>query len=536
MPRHPRIPTPLIFVAALGLAALLSASVARAAEGPRVTPPSGPRTIAVDVSRVKGPLDQAFRFCVGAGRANEGLRADWQEQLADVHRQCGFRYVRFHGLLHDDMGIYQETDDGQPVYNWQYLDALYDAILRVGMKPFVELGFMPKALASGEKTIFWWRGNVTPPKSYPKWEALVEALTRHLEERYGRDEVASWYFEVWNEPNLDGFWSGTQADYWELYARAAHAIKRVFPGYRVGGPATAGAAWVPEFLRHCAEQDLPVDFVSTHSYNVDGYLDEAGRQQLHLVQRDVVGDDVLRVASEIAASPRPGVELHFTEWSTSYSSRDPIHDHYFSAPFILSRLKRVAGKAQSMSYWTFTDVFEEGGPGPTPFHGGFGLVNLQGLRKPSFYAYQFLNRLGPTELENADPQSWASKSADGVQILLFDLHTPAQDAPNQVYFKRDLPAARAGEVRLVVSGLAPGDYELTLHHVGYRVNDVYADYLLMGSPPWLSREAVAHLAAENDGRPVLRRRVSVAAGAPLEHTIEMRENDVWLALVTRRAP
>ncbi len=513
----------------LSILLLLAPSVSAAAAS------ATPRTIAVDVGRVKGPHDKAFRLCVGAGRANEGLRADWQQQLRTVRRECGFRYVRFHGLLHDDMGVYQETRDGKPVYNWQYVDALFDGILEAGVKPFVELGFMPAALASGEKTIFWWKGNVTPPKSYDKWEALTEALTRHFEERYGRDEVASWYFEVWNEPNLEYFWAGSQADYFELYARAARAVKRVHAGYRVGGPATAGAAWAPEFLRYCAEKDVPVDFVSTHSYNVDGYLDERGEQQLRLVRdKDVVGDDVLRVAAEIAASKHPAAELHFTEWSASYSSRDPVHDHYFSAPFILSRLKRVAGAAHSMSYWTFTDVFEEGGPGPTPFHGGFGLLNLQGLRKPAFYAYQFLNRLGDTELENGDAQSWACTSAEGVQILLWDLRTPAQDAPNQVYFKRDVPAAGVGDVKLAVAGLPAGDYDLTLHRVGHRSNDVYADYLVMGSPPWLSQAQVARLAAQNDGSPLLRRRVTLAPGAVLEHTLEMRENDVWLALVTRR--
>jgi xylan 1,4-beta-xylosidase len=533
-----RAPSVLLLLAtAVGGAASAAATMDATAEGPPTQAKAtvvAPRTIAVDVGRVKGPHDKAFRFCVGAGRAAEGLRADWQEQLATVSRECGFRYLRFHGLLHDDMGVFQETRQGEAIYNWQYVDALYDAILGVGMKPFVELGFMPAALASGQKTIFWWKGNVTPPKSYEKWEALIEALTRHLEERYGRDEVASWYFEVWNEPNLEAFWTGSQADYFQLYARAARAIKRVHTGYRVGGPATAGAAWVDEFLRHCTEQDLPVDFVSTHSYNVEGYLDELGKQQLRLVQRDVVGDDVLRVAGEIAASPCPEVELHFTEWSASYSSRDPVHDHYFSAPFILSRLKRIAGTAQSLSYWTFTDIFEEGGPGPTPFHGGFGLLNLQGLRKPAFYAYQFLNRLGDMELLNEDPSSWACTSEEGVQILLWDLRTPDQDAPNQVYFKRDLPSAPTGEVRLVVSGLPAGDYDLALHRVGHRSNDVYADYLLMGSPSWLSGPEVERLASRNDGRAILRRRVTLAAGESLEHRLEMHANDVWLALVQRR--
>jgi xylan 1,4-beta-xylosidase len=500
--------------------------------------PTAARTIAVDVTKVKGPHDKAFRFCVGAGRANEGLRADWEEQLATVHRECGFRYCRFHGLLHDDMGVYREARDGSPLYNWQYVDKLYDAMLAAGVKPFVELSFMPQALASGERTIFWWRGNVTPPKSYEKWEALIEALTRHLEERYGREEVKTWYFEVWNEPNLspDGFWTGTQADYFKLYEHAARAIKRVCPDYRVGGPATAGAAWTPEFLRHCAENHLPVDFVATHSYNVDGYLDENGQQALRMIRgRNNVSDDVLRVAKEIAASAFPRLELHFTEWSASYSSRDPVHDHYFSAPYILSTLKLVTGAAASMSYWTFTDVFEEAGPGPTPFHGGFGLLNLQGLKKPSFYAFQFLNQLGETELANADADSWACTSRDGVQVLLWDMRTPEQgNESNQVYFKRDLPPASVGSVKLSVAGLAPGEYELSLSRIGYHSNDAYADFMQMGAPSWLSQQQVKEISSKNTGTPIVRQSVTVTAGAPFTHTIDLHENDVWLAVIKKK--
>jgi xylan 1,4-beta-xylosidase len=174
------------------------------------------RVIEVDVKASKGKLSQTFNMCVGAGRANEGLRADWQQQLAETNRDAGFRYIRMHGLLTDDMGVYRVDARGKEQYNFQYIDALYDYLLSIHVKPFVELGFMPAALASSDKTIFWWRGNVTPPRSYEQWGSLIKALTEHFTARYGAAEVASWYFEVWNEPNLDGFWSGSQADYFKL--------------------------------------------------------------------------------------------------------------------------------------------------------------------------------------------------------------------------------------------------------------------------------------------------------------------------------
>ncbi len=346
---------------------------AMAQRNPVKTTENPNRVINADFTRVKGPLNTMFNECVGAGRANEGLRADWQQQLAYVRKECGFRYIRMHGLLSDDMGVYKEDRDGNPQYNYMYIDVLFDYLQSIGMKPFVELGFMPSALASGNRTIFWWHGNVTPPKDYGKWAELIRNLTRHWTERYGADEVKTWYFEVWNEPNLTpGFWTGTQDEYFKLYTYAANAVKSVNPGYRVGGPGTAGAAWEPEMIRFCKENNVPLDFISTHSYGVQqGYLDEYGQTGTVLDGNPMsVSGDVLQSRREIASSAMPGLELHYTEWSASYTPSDPIHDSYHEAAYILQKIKQVGNAASSMSYWVFTDIFEEAGPRFEPFHGG----------------------------------------------------------------------------------------------------------------------------------------------------------------------
>ncbi len=241
------------------------------------------RVIAADYSKVKGKHNEFFRQVVGAGRAAEGLRAEWQRDLGVVQRECGFKYIRFHGLLQDEMGVYSEDKQGKPIYNFQYVDALDDAILKLGLKPFVEFGFMPPALASGSKTIFWWKGNITPPKDYGQWERLIQALVQHWTARYGADEVKQWYFEVWNEPNLDIFWSGDQAAYFKLYEVTARAIKSVSPDYRVGGPATAAHDWISETIKFAAKNRVPLDFISTHDYGVKGIgFDGDGVQQLFL--------------------------------------------------------------------------------------------------------------------------------------------------------------------------------------------------------------------------------------------------------------
>ena len=347
-----------------------------------------------------------FKFCVGAGRANEGLRADWQRQLRFVHRECGFTYIRMHGLFTDDMGVYREDKSGKPEYNWQYIDELYDFLQSIGMKPFVELGFMPKALAATNQTIFWWNGCVAQPRDFQKWEDFIHAFVLHVQERYGDAEVKSWYFEVWNEPNLSGFFAGRQEDYFRLYTTTTRAIKSVSPAYRVGGPATAGCAWVPQFISFCVSNQVPVDFISTHTYAVgEGFLDETGNKgTVFSPNPKSIFGEVQGVRREIENSALTNLELHFTEWSASYTPTDPIHDSYHSAAFIVDRIRRAGCAANSMSYWTFTDIFEEAGPRWTPFHGGFGLLNYQDIAKPAFYAYQYLNRLSPKRTAQHRPR------------------------------------------------------------------------------------------------------------------------------------
>jgi len=519
------------------LIALLSVAYVAAAEAPG-------RVIAADLGRVMGPTSRMPEFCVGAGRANEGLRADWQRQLRRVHAECGFRYIRFHGLFCDDMGVYFE-EKGRPVYNWQYVDELFDFLQSIGMKPFVELGFMPSALASGPQTIFWWRGNVTPPKDYAKWEAFIAAFVRHCTERYGADEVRSWYFEVWNEPNLDGFWMGNpakkpfaewapaaRAEYFKLYESSVRGVKSVDSAYRVGGPATAGEGWIDETLAFCSEHKVPLDFVSTHSYaTMSGYLDEHGDAgTVFSPDRDAITAGVQRVRGQIDRSPFPKAELHYTEWSSSYTPADPIHDSYHSAAFILDKMRNIGAAADSMSYWTFTDIFEEPGPRATPFHGGFGLLNYQDLPKPSFFAYKFLHQLGDTQLACADPASFVCRDKSGaVQALFWDftITHPGRSVHNQEFYKADQPSKPAATAELKLTGLPSGSYRLLATKVGYHANDVQSAWRDLGSPAQLTRAQVEILRKAAAGAPVIDERIEIGADGACVRPFAMRENDVW---------
>ena len=490
------------------------------------------RAITADLKLVNGPLNTMFKRCVGAGRANEGLRADWQRQLTIAHHECGFEYIRMHGLFCDDMGVYRDYN-GRPEYNWQYVDELFDFLHGIGMKPFVELGFMPNALASGSKTIFWWKGNVTPPRDLEKWADFIRAFVRHIQERYGDDEVRTWYFEVWNEPNLDGFWAGTQQQYFDLYSATARAIKNVSPNYRVGGPATAGCGWIKEFIHFCDTNQAPADFISTHTYGVEaGYLDETATHGTALSKNPTsVFGEVKSVRQMIAESARPNLELHFTEWSSSYTPADPMHDSYHSAAYILDKLKKCGDAPQSMSYWTFTDIFEEAGPRWEAFHGGFGLMNYQDIKKSSYYAYQFLNRLGATELKNSDGSSWICTDNDGgVQALIWDFTNtfPDKNMINQVFYKRDLPAQPKGKVALNLSSLRTGKYTMETYQAGYRVNDAYGTYRELGAPNQLTKAQVAEIKSKNNGAPIQTRTVKIGRDGKFDLQFDLRGNDAVL--------
>jgi xylan 1,4-beta-xylosidase len=527
-------------LAVLAATAVVGRSLALAAatgETSATEPGARIRMIAADVNAVQGPLNTSFKECIGAGRANEGLRADWQDQLRVARRECGFKYIRMHGLLTDDMGVYKEDAHGNPIYNWQYIDRLYDFLLSIDIKPFVELSFMPADLASGHKTIFWWKGNITPPKSADKWADMICHLVGHFQERYGRDEVKTWYFEVWNEPDLQNlFFTGTREDYFKLYAVTARAIKSVSPDYRVGGPATAMGQFDEPFISFCHTDHVPLDFISSHTYGVKGgYVDESG-QRGTVIDSDpnsVIG----RMVGErkmIDNSPIPGLPLHFTEWSSAYTPTDFMHDTYQQAAFILSKVKGAYRSVDSMSYWVFTDIFEENGPRMTPFHGGFGLINYQDLKKPAFYAFKFLNELGSSELANADPASWVCTSKNNsVQALFWDYTpiVPPEGTNDQQFYQQEIPAKDVGRAVLSITNLPAGTYTLEIYQTGYRVNDVFTGYLDLKSPSQLTPAQVGILREQSKGDPQSVETIQIETGKPFVRTFPLRQNDVYFVKI-----
>jgi xylan 1,4-beta-xylosidase len=425
-------------------------------------------------------LAHVWSHTVGSGRALLALRADWQAQMRKTRSELGVRHVRFHGLLNDEMCTYL-IECGKDMYSFFNADRIFDFLVSIGMKPFVELSFMPTALQSGGDIVFFYKANVTPPRDHARWADLITRLARHWVDRYGIDEVRSWYFEVWNEPNLDAFWKGSQADYFKLYQYTANAIKDVDAQLRVGGPATADDGWIPEFLGFCEASKLPVDFVSTHHYPTDalGKPGDDTETQLSDAPRDVLIQRV-RKTRQAAGDHK----LCYTEWCSSSNPFFDFHDQPYAAAFLLKNMLDVADLVHCYSWWTFSDIFEENYFSSKPFHGSFGLQTIHGIAKPTYRAMQLLHGLGderlPVDGSHPTVDAWAVR-ADGthVDLLLGNHAFPRQDIATEsvtwhVQGSRKPKAARVQRV--------DGDH----------CNSRQA-WVQMGSPEYLDAKQVAAL-------------------------------------------
>lgn len=424
-------------------------------------------------------LPHFWEHTVGSDHAPMALRADWQGQMRRAHDELGFRHVRFHGLLCDDVGTL--ISEGETLfYSFFNADRIFDFLLSIGMRPFVELSFMPTTLASGGQTVFHYAANVSPPKDYAHWATLIRKLVAHWVERYGLAEVREWFFEVWNEPNLDAFGSGRQDEYFKLYRYTVEAIKVVDSMLKVGGPATAANAWVDDFIGFCIKNRLPADFISTHHYPTDafGQPGDDTEAQLSKSRRSVLRDQTREVRRQ--AGDRP---VYYTEWCTSSNPRDRLHDEPYAAAFIVKTIMEANGLVQGYSYWTFSDIFEENYFPSVPFHGGFGLLNLHGIAKPAYRAFELLHELG-TELlpvEGAHPtvDAWVVQGRGAATVLLTNYALPRQAIDTET-------------VKMTLAGVR-SPTAATIRRIDSDHANAKQRWEEMGSPEYLSAAVVAEL-------------------------------------------
>lgn len=356
-------------------------------------------TVVVPATPV-GTFPDAWRACVGTGRMELALRADHRDSLDVVRREIGFRYLRGHGLLSDGMGVLRRSG-GVTRHSFTYVDQVVDALLERGIRPFLELGFMPSELASGDQTVFWWKGNVTPPADHDEWAALVRAVLGHLVNRYGIAEVRTWPVEVWNEPNLVHFWAGADREaYLRLYEVSARAVKEVDAALQVGGPALSPGAdeWWAPFAELVTARDVPCDFVSRHAYTSGPAQHVPFGVYQTLRDPQELLDQFAAPRRHLAGTALADLPVHITEFSSSYRPDNPIHDTAYQAAYLAPVVAGGGDLVDSFSYWTFSDMFEEENVPTSFFHGGFGLLTHRQVRKPAFHLFAFAARLGPVVL------------------------------------------------------------------------------------------------------------------------------------------
>ena len=445
---------------------------------------SSAQQIVLDASAPATPFPHFWEQMFGSGRAVLALRDNYRKDLREVRQATDFRYVRFHGIFHDEVGVYSEDEHGQPVYNFSYVDQIYDGLLADGAKPFVELSFMPNALAARNMPhAFWYKPNISPPKDWGKWDALITQFAKHIIERYGIDEVGKWYFEVWNEPNLD-FWGGDpkQSTYWELYDHTAKALKAVDTHLRVGGPSTAQAGWADAFIAHCAKNQVPADFVSSHVYGNDKAEDVFGTHE-EIPRNQMVCRAVRKVHDQIKASPMPQLPLIWTEFNASYMNEPDVTDSTYMGPWMADTIRQCDGLVDMMSYWTFSDVFEEQGVVKTPFYGGFGLIAVDDIPKPAFAAFRLLHELGDQRIAVDSDSVLLTKREDGTLVLAVWNYAP----PNS----KEGPAGSSKTVTLEFKGAKAK--QAMISRVDGDHGDVRPLYEKMGSPRYPTPKQIEDL-------------------------------------------
>lgn len=476
--------------------------------------------IGIDLRREVGPLPHYWEKCAGSDRTVVGLRAQWRQDLERAHRDTGMQSVRCHGLFDDEMGI---AAAGAGHFNFLYVDQIYDFMLDRGVRPFVELSFMPEAFASSANRIFAYKGNVSPPKRWQDWYDMVRAFTEHCVKRYGVAEVAGWKFEVWNEPNIS-FWAGSQDDYFELYRQSALAVKSVNKKLQIGGPATAQLAWIPDLIRYCSRKNLPLDFVSSHIYPNDPQATIFGKDNLYTFEQ-VIPAGLKQVKGQVESSTMP----HLPVWITEWSSQNPA--------FIADTIKNCLGLTEAMSYWTFSNVFEEGGVPSGIFNKNFGLIDQWGIARPSLHAFGLLHKLGDTVLQSAPGPILATRRSDGSEaILLWNLiPAAAGDVANGNPFAATSGSSQSkGEARhfrLNLNGLV--GRSISIRQVNEQVGSAIPKWHEMGSPRYPTADQIAQLrAAAELPKPEIHPLIGDRASA--EVSVELPPNGLALLEITKQ--
>ena len=448
-------------------------------------------TASINARKVTGPLHHVWEECAGSDRAAITLRESWRHDLDRWRSEIGLKRVRFHGIFADELGVYSPSilSRGKATPNFHNVFEVYDGLVSRGVAPYVELGFMPAALASGPRTFGFYNANVSPPKSVEDWGAFIATFLRALIERYGIAQVRQWPFEVWNEPDLPFFWSGNQQQYFDLYKATAVAIKSIDPALQVGGPATSGGHWVGDFLGYCGQNNAPVDFVATHAYAGGNHDDLYGKGARFSVN-DVIPDTVAKVRAAIDASAFAGKPLWLSEWSSD------------SPAMIAHVIKRCLPHLHAMSHWVLSGTYEElGVPDYLLKEGDAGwAAMMQGIARPSFNTYKLLHALGDRQLAAEGPVLASRRPNGSMAALVWNLAEADQASGIPGSSSTRKVSGEPKRIDLRIAGLRPGA-RAQVRFVDQDRGSPMPAWRRMGSPKNPSRAQIAELRRAADIAP-----------------------------------
>ena len=467
------------------------------------------KKIEVDLSKNISEIKNNWKNLMTIGKAKEGLLDTVQNQIREVQANIGFRYIRFHGIFDDEMMVYKENEDGTVEYNFHYVDRLFDFLKSVNLKPFVELSFMPSALAKYKtKTLFYNKSVTSPPKSYKKWAFMINEFVRHCIDRYGLEEVRSWYFEVWNEPDIKEFWFGSEEEYYDLYEITYKVIKEIDESIRVGGPSISSRTikqtkWLERYIKYCIDNKCEPDFISFHTYpnEVFNIEDDFSHKKGLMIDENInyLSDIIDMVKNKLSESNLNNVEIFLTEWNSTISHRDLTNDTLYKSSYIVKNILENMDKVNGFGYWAMSDHIEEFIIDKHIFHGGLGIITHNNIKKSAYYAFKMLNKLGQVVVDKGDGY-YIAKDFKGYTVYLynychFDKIYCMSDVSNiSIKERYNVFIDKIFNIDLKLSNFEKdGNYNVTSYSISKEHGSSFDTWINMGAPDYLDSDDIEYI-------------------------------------------
>lgn len=458
-------------------------------------------------------LKHTWKKILNVSNAYDVLNMSIQRSLAMAQEEIGFEYLHFHGILDDTMRVYYEKSDGTPVFNFHYIDQIIDFMLSVGLKPYLELGWMPKRLASipDEKSL---NGIChSKPKNINIWLNMVRAFVVHLIDKYAAEQVRTWMFQIWDAAFLPPWWRNSQEDFFDFYRQTYALLKKIIPEAPVGSPSVNPYGirctdWMENFMAYCKEQDCEPDFISLAMYPHESYNMDAGQELAESVyeiymkvspRENYMGQELEKIKQKLQWRRAGRPPVYITQWNMNNAPAFMLRDTLFGAAYLVKNLCENYDEAESFAYWFFSDEVEEYNLADASFHGGMGFIANNGLKKAAYQAMRLLARLDDELLAKGE-YFFITKGDKQISVFLY----------SYVHYKKNCSEEefRSSENRykcfenvekefsVELADIPAGRYRMTEYILNREWGSSYDIWNQMGSPEHVAAEDLAYINAK----------------------------------------